>query len=57
VLAAGNLMQGAQPFDLGGVGPHYCPLDIGVRVASGPAAPDPGVEGDLGHAQVLGQVA
>ena len=30
---------------------------LGVQVAGGPAAPDPGVEGDLGHAQVAGQVA
>jgi hypothetical protein len=29
----------------------------GVWVAGGPAAADPGVEGDLGHAQVGGQVA
>ena len=57
MLSARRLVQCAQAFDFGGVGLHDCQLDAGVQVAGGPAAADPGIEGDLGHGQVLSQVA
>jgi len=56
VLSARRLVQHAQTLDLGGVGPYHRQLDVWVQVAGGPAAPDPGIEGDLGHDQVLGQI-
>ncbi len=57
MLAPGHVVQGAQPLDFGGAGPDDEQPGLGVQVAGGPAAPDPGIEGDLGHAQVGGQVA
>jgi hypothetical protein len=54
VLAAGHVVQGAEPFDFGGVGADHAQPGLGVQVAGGPAAPDPVVEGDLWHVQVGG---
>ena len=50
-------MQDAEAFGLGGVGADDDEARFGVEVAVGPAAADPGVEGDLGHSQVLCEVA
>ena len=57
MLAAGSFVQDAQPLGLGRVGADDDEACPGVEVAVGPAAADPGVEGDLGHSQVLGEVA
>jgi len=57
VLPARHQVQGAEPLDLGGVGADHAQPGLGVQVTGGPAAADPVVEGDLGHAQVGGQVA
>ena len=57
MLAAGYLVRGAEPLDLGGIGAHDDEPCPGVHVAVGPAAADPGIKGDLGHSQVLGEVA
>ena len=57
MLSAGSLVQDAEPFGLGGVGADDDEARLGVEVAVGPAAADPGVKGDLGHSQVLGEVA
>ena len=57
MLAAGHLVQGAEPLDLGGISAHDDEPCLGVQVAGGPAAADPGIEGDLGHSQVRGEVA
>jgi len=57
VLSPGSLVQGAEPLDFGGAGADDNEACPGVEVAVGPAAADPGVEGDLGHPQVLGEVA
>jgi hypothetical protein len=51
------LVQDAEPLGLGGVGADGDEVCLGVEVAAGPAAADPGVKGDLGHAQVVGEVA
>jgi Insertion element 4 transposase N-terminal len=57
VLSAWHLVERPQTLDFGGVCPHHGPLDGRVQVSGGPAAADPGVEGDRGHGQVVGQVA
>ena len=57
MLSTRRLVQRAEAVDFGGAGPYHRPLDGGVQVAGDPAAPDPGIEGDFGHGQVLGQVA
>jgi hypothetical protein len=57
VLAAGHLVQGAEPLDLGRISAHGDEPCFRVQVAVGPAAADPGIKGDLGHSQVLGEVA
>ena len=57
MLSAWRLVERPQAVDLGGAGPHHGQPGAGVQVAGGPPAADPGVEGDLGHGQVAGQVA
>ncbi|WTA41692.1 hypothetical protein OH821_02590 [Streptomyces sp. NBC_00842] len=57
VLAARHLVQRAQAVDLCRVGPDDPQACLRVQVAGGPASPDPGIQRDLGHAQVLGEVA
>ena len=43
----GHVVQGAESLGFGGVGADDDEPCFGVQVAVGPAAVDPGVEGDL----------
>ena len=51
MLPARDLVQGAEPVGFDGAGADDDQPGLGVQVAVGPAAADPGVEGELGHAQ------
>ncbi|MEX5638056.1 hypothetical protein [Parafrankia sp. FMc2] len=57
MLSSGHLVQGAEAFDLGGVGAHDDQPGLGVEISGGPAAADPGIESDGGHVEMVGQVS
>jgi hypothetical protein len=52
----GSLMQSSEAVDFGGVGVNDPTVGwVGVLVGGDPAAGDPAVEGDVGHAEVAGE--